>query len=210
MCTITHAHEVAEDQLRVPVGRPIKLHVWTNEPKESGVEVSLVGTPVVKAVASDKPVEIAFRIDRPGTYEWKCPTITPPPDKVPDQQNPVKQLHAIPATEYDAFIQSHDQSVATNVVELGKKLYQVKGCSACHTIDGSARVGPTWKGIWGTTVTSHDGKTRLVDENFVRESILAPQAFVLKGFPPATMPSFEGQLREREIEALIRFIESLK
>lgn len=167
----------------------------------------------------DKPVDIAFRIDHAGTYEWKCPTITPPPiqhasddvvsQEALDQQNPLKRLYAIPAAEYDAFLEANDPNVPAHALDLGKKLYEKKGCIACHTIDGTARVGPTWKGIWGTSVTSPDGTTRVVDEKFVEESVLTPQAFLLQGYPPA-MPSFEGQLKPSEIAALITFIKSLE
>lgn len=67
----------------------------------------------------------------------------------------------------------------------------------------------SWRGIWGTTVTASDGTTRTVDERFVEESLLAPTAFLLQGYPPS-MPSFDGQLQPREIAALTAFIKSLK
>lgn len=64
-------------------------------------------------------------------------------------------------------------------------------------------------GAGGTTVTASDGTTRTVDERFVEESLLAPTAFLLQGYPPS-MPSFDGQLQPREIAALTAFIKSLK
>jgi cytochrome c oxidase subunit 2 len=54
-----------------------------------------------------------------------------------------------------------------------------------------------------------DGSTRTVDADYVKTSILHPTAFARPGFPPS-MPSFEGQLRDREIDALVAFIASLK
>lgn len=224
-CTVTHAHGVATSELRVPVGRAITLHVWTPEwPQDaSGMEVALVGTTIVKSVVRDKPVDITFRVDRPGTYAWRCPTILPPPIKsepgadlsdevkqqLRDNQNPIKRFEVMPAADYDAFIAASDPDKPENALALGRKLYAKKGCNACHSVDGAARVGPTWKGIWGTTVVGNDGTTRVVDDGYVESSLVTPQAFVVKGFP-TVMPSFEGQIKPREIAALTAYIRSLQ
>jgi cytochrome c oxidase subunit 2 len=101
------------------------------------------------------------------------------------------------------------QSMNMNPADLGKLLYEKKGCNACHTIDGSARVGPSFQHDFGTTVPLSDGSSVLMDENYIRESVLYPQAKARPGFPPS-MPSFEGQLKEKEIEGIIAFIKSLK
>jgi cytochrome c oxidase subunit 2 len=52
-----------------------------------------------------------------------------------------------------------------------------------------------------------DGKSILVDENYVRQSILTPQAAIREGYQ-GIMPTFEGLLKEREIQALIEFIKA--
>jgi len=90
----------------------------------------------------------------------------------------------------------------------GQKLYATKGCVACHTTTGARLVGPTWKGIWGKTESTDKGQVR-VDENYVRESVLDPQAKLVTGFPP-TMPTFRGQISDAEIDEIIAFIKSLK
>lgn len=93
-------------------------------------------------------------------------------------------------------------------IELAKQLYVSKGCAACHSLDGTPRVGPSWKGVWGTTVS--DGNTeRTFDLAFVRESVLTPLAFIANGYP-ATMPAYEGAITPEEIAALAVYIESLK
>jgi cytochrome c oxidase subunit 2 len=94
-------------------------------------------------------------------------------------------------------------------VELGKLVYEKKGCNACHTIDGTPRVGPTWQHAFGGTVTLSDGSKVPMDENYIRESMMSPQAKIHQGFPPS-MPSFEGQLKENEINGVIEYIKSLK
>lgn len=93
--------------------------------------------------------------------------------------------------------------------ELGEKLYKEKGCNACHSVDGSKIVGPSFKGIYGHTVELQDGSTVDVDENYIRESILEPQTQVVKGFQPV-MPSFKGILSDEDITSLIAYIKTLK
>lgn len=92
--------------------------------------------------------------------------------------------------------------------EHGKQLYEQRGCKTCHSTDGTALVGPTWKGIFGTERPIEGGSVK-VDENYISESINNPAAKVAKGFAPS-MPSYQGQLNDREITALIEYIKTLK
>ncbi|RHX81671.1 cytochrome c oxidase subunit II [Leptospira yasudae] len=93
--------------------------------------------------------------------------------------------------------------------ELGKKLYAEKACAGCHSIDGSRLVGPTYKGLFGSAREFEAGPGANADENYIRKSILQPTAQVVKGYPPA-MPSYQGQLSDDEINALIEYIKTLK
>jgi cytochrome c oxidase subunit 2 len=106
-------------------------------------------------------------------------------------------------TEWEEYFKTNRQA------EWGKIQYEAKGCSTCHSIDGTKGQGPSWKGIWGKMEKMNDGKTVLVDENYVRESMMQPQAKIVAGFEPI-MPTFQGLLREHEIKGLIAFIKSLQ
>ena len=88
----------------------------------------------------------------------------------------------------------------------GEALAQSKGCVACHTVNGSPGVGPTWKGLQGKTQTLADGSTVLADEAYLRRAIREPQAQVVKGFPPI-MPT--AALSDEELAALVAYIQSL-
>lgn len=87
----------------------------------------------------------------------------------------------------------------------GLALAQAKGCVACHTVDGSAGVGPTWKGLFGKTETLDDGSATLVDERFLRESIREPAASAVKGFAKV-MPKVD--LSDEEVDSLVAYIKS--
>jgi len=93
----------------------------------------------------------------------------------------------------------------------GEELFQIKGCVACHSTDGSPKIGPTFKGVFGKkeTVIS-EGKEReiVVDEAFIKQTLLHPELDRVKGFPPL-MPSQQGLLTDAEIKAITAYIKSL-
>lgn len=91
-------------------------------------------------------------------------------------------------------------------VAQGEALAQSRGCVACHSVDGSARVGPSWQGLYGKMRPLTDGSMVLADENYLRHSILEPQAQVVKGFPPIMPPA---RLSDDEVAALLAYIQSL-
>lgn len=90
----------------------------------------------------------------------------------------------------------------------GRAVFEAKGCVACHTTDGSSRVGPSMKGSWGQRVVLSNGVSVTFDEGYVRESLAAPLAKARAGYP-ASMPSFEGVIKDNEIRALIEYFKVL-
>jgi len=99
-------------------------------------------------------------------------------------------------------------SASGDPVSVGEKLYTDLACSTCHLPDGKGR-GPSYFGVYGSHVKLADGSTVLADENYIRESILQPNAKIVAGFQPV-MPSFQGLVTEDQILALTAYIKSLK
>ena len=93
--------------------------------------------------------------------------------------------------------------------QYGEQLYRTKACNTCHRIDGRAHTGPSFKGIFGVAHATEDGQTIVVDENYIRESILEPQAKISAGYQPV-MPTYQGLLDNRQIDALIEYIKSIE
>ncbi|MCC6466250.1 MAG: cytochrome c oxidase subunit II [Planctomycetes bacterium] len=91
--------------------------------------------------------------------------------------------------------------------ELGPRLY-AENCASCHSKDGKAGLGPTFKGLLGSQREFEGGTTATADEAYVRESLSDPKAKVVKGFNPV-MPEFK-QLQAHEVDALILYLKSLK
>ncbi|MFQ5523798.1 MAG: c-type cytochrome [Acidimicrobiia bacterium] len=137
-----------------------------------------------------------------------APTTTPPaptPTQAPATQPPAT---AAPATE--AATTTAPPTTAPDPAALGKSLAARNGCTACHSPDGAALVGPTWKGLFGKEETLGDGSTVLVDEAYLRESIVDPNAKIVQGYAPNIMPQdFGTRLSDEEIDALIAYIKTL-
>jgi cytochrome c oxidase subunit 2 len=93
--------------------------------------------------------------------------------------------------------------------EYGQKLYNSKGCKSCHSVDGKAVVGPTFLNVFGSTHGLEGGGEVVVDENYVRESILNPMAKIVANYK-GVMPSYKGQLTDEQLDCLIAYLKSLR
>ncbi len=93
--------------------------------------------------------------------------------------------------------------------DFGAKLYVSKACVTCHKIDGTNSTGPPWNNLFGKEEHLSDGTSVIVDENYIRESILNPMAKITAGYQ-AVMPTFQGILKDKQIDALIAYIKSLQ
>ncbi|OGQ07623.1 MAG: cytochrome c oxidase subunit II [Deltaproteobacteria bacterium RIFCSPLOWO2_12_FULL_40_28] len=101
------------------------------------------------------------------------------------------------------------QRGGTPLEEVGASLFASKGCIACHTATDQKLVGPGMQGIYDHDVELVDGSKIKVDENYLRESLMEPQAKIVKGFAPV-MPTFKGTLTDQEVGDLISYIKSLE
>jgi cytochrome c oxidase subunit II len=101
-----------------------------------------------------------------------------------------------------------DDDVDDEQVEAGRRLSQAQ-CLNCHSIDGREMVGPTWQGLYGSTVELEDGSTVVADEEYLRESILDPGAKIVKGYPPV-MPSYDGTLTDEQVDSIIAYIRTIE
>jgi len=91
----------------------------------------------------------------------------------------------------------------------GEELAQIGGCIACHSVDGSQLVGPSWLGIAGTERPIEGGATVLADRAYLHQSIVDPAALIVAGYPDVMVKTFGDTFSEAEINALVDYIESL-
>lgn len=103
---------------------------------------------------------------------------------------------------FDAMEVEIDEAIA----QRGQEISTQEGCIACHTVDGSLGVGPSWLGMMGRIETLEDGTSIVVDEEYFRESIRYANRKMVDGYP-RVMPSY--LMEEEELLALIAFARRL-
>jgi cytochrome c oxidase subunit 2 len=90
----------------------------------------------------------------------------------------------------------------------GQQVAKDRGCANCHTPDGRRSEGPTWKGLYGSTVTLADGSTVVADDAYLARSIREPKAQMVQGYK-SPMPTTPG-VTDAEIAAITEYIKALK
>ncbi len=134
------------------------------------------------------------------------------------------KVHVVTQEEFDEWLRVEGEKVAAiqkaaesdegdaNLAIMGEALSKSKGCNACHSVDGSKLIGPTYKGLYGkkeTVVTAGQEREVVVDDAYIKHSMLKPTDDVVKGYQPL-MPSQEGLVNDAEIKALTAYIKSLQ
>lgn len=100
----------------------------------------------------------------------------------------------------------------TSLADQGWEVLTRTGCNACHSIDGSKLVGPSYLGGWGgtrTVVTGREEHDITIDEAYIKRSIFDPGADVVKGYNKGLMLSYEGMLTEQEVDLIIEYLKAL-
>ena len=93
-------------------------------------------------------------------------------------------------------------------VARGKRLVEKHGCLDCHTTDGRAQIGPTWKSLYGSPVTLVGGKVVVADEGYLWVSVREPNAQIVEGYLPDIMLPL--QLMDAEITSIVEYIKSVE
>lgn len=95
---------------------------------------------------------------------------------------------------------------------VGEAIMKTQGCFACHTVDGTKLIGPSYLNLWGSQqVVTRNGQdvTIKVDEEYVRRSIIEPAADITKGFPSGLMQSYRNTVSDDDITKIIEFLKTL-
>ena len=190
----TYPGGAKNEKLVVPNGKPIKLLL-------SSVDVIhsffIPDFRVKMDAVPNRYTSMWFQSDGNGEYDYYCAEYC-------GQQHSkmVGTLSVVSETEYTKWIED------ISVTPTGDVLYKRFGCATCHSIDGTSGNGPTLKNLYGKKEEFTDGTTAVVDDNYLRESILEPNAKLVKGFEPL-MPTFKNTINQEEMDSLIDYIKSL-
>src|SRR6267143_3993961 len=185
------------NELHVPVGRAVKL-ITTSEDVIHDVFVPAFR---VKAdVLPGRYTNIWFQPTRPGRYHLFCAEYCGT-----RHSGMIGQVVVMEPSQYQAWLSGG--AAEGSLASAGEKLFADLACNTCHRPEAQDR-GPVLQGLFGKTVTLQTGETVVVDEAYIRESILNPSAKVTAGFQPI-MPTFQGLVSEEQLLELIEYVKSL-
>ena len=197
------------DTLFVPKDQPIKLNLVSMDVLHS---LYIPAFRVKQDMVPNKENNFMwFEPQKEGIYELYCAEYC-------GLQHSYMYTHVkvMPDSAFQAWIADTTQVAASEQVDspvaTGKRIMQNIGCFACHSLDGSRLVGPTFQGLWGKTETVEtNGEDRqiTVDEEYIRRSIYDPNADVVEGFNKGLMVSYEGQLSDDDIDNIIEYLKTL-
>lgn len=199
------------NELHVPLGRPVKLMMATQDVIHS---FFVPAFRVKQDVVPGRYTTTWFEPTKPGDFHLFCAEYCGTL-----HSGMIGRVVVLEPRQYEAWLSGSLESPRTaagtpasarpegSLAAQGEKLFQRLGCETCHRRDVQG-IGPVLTNLFGKEVRLQDGRTVKADESYLRESILNPQAKITAGFQPV-MPSFQGQVREEEIQQLIAYIKSL-
>jgi len=186
------------DELHVPVGRAVKL-IMTSEDVIHDVYVPAFR---VKAdVIPGRYTNLWFEPTKPGTYHLFCAEYCGT-----RHSGMTGQIVVMEPNDYQTWLSGG--AGEGSLAAAGQKLFADLACNTCHRPDAQGR-GPVLQNLFGKTVELTTGERIVVDEAYIRESILNPMAKVTAGFQPI-MPTFQGLVNEEGLLELIEYVKSLK
>jgi cytochrome c oxidase subunit 2 len=190
-------------ELVVPVGRPVKLTMSSADVIHSFFAPAFR---IKKDVLPNRYTVTWFEANKTGIFDLYCAEYCGT-----SHSKMITRIKVLSAQEYKAWIDSGGGLDNLPPIELGKALFKARGCNTCHSVttDRAGLAGPPLAGKYGTMEKLQGGQTAKVDDNYLRESILEPNAKIVEGYTPA-MPTFQGRLNDKQLNGLIDYLKSLK
>jgi cytochrome c oxidase subunit 2 len=186
--------------LYVPAGRPVKLIMTSRDVIHS---FYVPDFRVKQDVLPGRYTTVWFQADQPGTHQILCAEMCGAGHSTMRGEVVVLDAH-----DYQRWL-GGTRNLETSILSTGEKAAAEHGCLRCHTLDGTPHIGPTWVGLYRSTVPLAGGATIVADEAYLTESMMDPLAKIHRGFQ-AVMPSYQGQLLPGETAAIVELIKSLR
>lgn len=190
------------DKLRIPVGKNIKLNMTSKDVVHS---LYIPAFRVKEDLVPRQETYMWFVSNRVGVYDLFCAEYCGV-----GHSTMGSKVIVMPEKEFEEWYGASEEKSWPPLD--GAKLIKKHGCLECHSTDGSKRLGPTFKGIFGKErIVVTQGKERkvLVDYGYLQKSILEPDYDVVKEYQPI-MPSMVGVLSKEELDLMITYLKDLK
>lgn len=195
----TYENGKQSDMLRIPLGKPVKLVLHSQD------VLHCLYVPAFRIKEDCVPgleTYLWFTAKEIGSYDIFCTEYC--------GLGHSDMLSKIIVTSEKDFDSWYSVKEAAVMIAQGLKLLEGKGCLGCHSADGTTKIGPTFKGIFGrkeTVLTAGREREITVNEEYLKRSILEPQADIVKGYQPI-MPKL--QVSEDEVKVIIDYLKVMK
>ncbi len=195
---------IVSTELRLPENKQALLHLWSTDvihsfwvPEFRVKQDALPGGGDLTRDLRITPTEL-------GTYTVRCAELCGL--KHTYMESPVIVMAQ---ADFDAWI-AEESGLSADPVERGGKWYTTYGCNACHSLDGTPSVGPTWQGLYGSETRFDDGSTAVANDDYLYNSIRNPADQIVEGFQNLMPANVAADMTDAQISDIIRFIESLR
>jgi cytochrome c oxidase subunit 2 len=196
----TYDNGKSTDKLYVPVGQPVKVRLESEDVLHS---FYVPAFRVKRDTVPGMTTWVWFVAEQPGSYDLFCAEYCGVAHSAM-----VTTVEALPAAEFEVWLAS---GATVDPIEQGAILAQQHGCLGCHSVDGAPRVGPTFKGLAGSSrqvVRAGKELALTADTVYLTRSIREPAAEIAAGYPPI-MPPYPG-LTDEEVATLVTWLETLR
>jgi cytochrome c oxidase subunit II len=184
------------NELHVPVGRAVKITMASEDVIHS---LWFPSFRVKADVLPNRYRTLWFEATKTGRFHIFCAEYCGT-----SHSGMIGSVIVMEPTDYQRWLAGGTEG---SLASQGEKLFQKYACNTCHMDNGTGR-GPMLAGSFGQTRPLADGSNIVVDDNYIRESILHPQAKIAAGFQPV-MPTFQGQVSEEDLIRLLAYVKSM-
>ena len=185
------------NELHVPVGRPVKLIMTSQDVIHS---FSVPAFRLKQDVLPGKYTTEWFEATTPGTYHLFCAEYCGT-----SHSGMTGNVIVMEPSAYEQWLAGG--GTGTNMAVSGEQLFQQFGCQTCHRA-GSGQRGPDLLGLFGKQVRLANGETIVADQEYIRESILNPTSKAVAGYQ-LLMPTYRNQLTQDQVNQLIEYVKTL-
>ena len=194
---------VVSDELHLPVGRQVLLRMTSNDVIHS---FWVPEFRVKQDLVPGRITELRVTPILEGDYKVRCAELCGTA-----HYSMEKPVIVSSQEEFDAWMEQQlelAEEASQTPEGRGQALVVANGCAACHSINGAPGIGPTWFGLFGRQERLTDGSVVTVDEEYIHESIVAPQAKIVAGFENQLMPVY--QFTDEQVADIIAYIKTLR
>ena len=189
-------HEI--NALHVPMGKPVQLTMISQDVFHS---FSIPDFRIKREVIPGRYSTVWFEATQLGTYHLFCTQYCGT-----QHSGMIGTITVLSPDDYKKWLQQSTSGMS--LAQNGERLFASMGCNSCHSGNAAAR-GPNLAGVYGAKLTLTDGSQILVNDAYLRDSILNPSQHVTAGFAPI-MPTYQGQISEDGLIDLVEYIKNMQ